>query len=314
MTNATPTRTDVHRPIEMDPADYEFIFCFDTHEPAINPHETWLREQFYAKQHKGGNFDTKGSCDHCGAHLRYVAILEHTPTGEQIAVGETCLDNRFSLVSKAQFDRLRKDAALDRQKQRIKEAARSYVADLLATSDPIGNRLGLAMSRDEDSKEFTDLTPMLKPGWAIDTFTDIRRKVWNQYGAPTTRQQDLLIRLLDEGEAFHAEQAKPKAPEAAKVPAPTGRVDFEGKVVFRKWYESDFGSTCKIVVVVTEAEGEWSVFVTEPSSISTEKGDIVRMRATLKEGRDIYSAKGSRPSNAEIVREAGAPELPDALA
>lgn len=310
------TRTDIHRPAEMDPANYELVEVIDNN-PEMGP--GWVAElgdwgMSLAHRIAESTHADRGvfQCHHCGARIRYAALMEHTPTGELIAVGETCLDNRFTLESKAQFDRLRKAAQLDRQKQRIKTAARAYVADLQMTDDPIARRLGLAMDRDAASDEALAL--MLKPGWALSTFMDIRRKVWDTYGAPTDRQQDLLIRLLDEGETFHAEQvAKAEAPVEVKVAAPLGRVDFEGEVVFRKDYHSEYGTTWKIILKVTEDEGSWSVFVTEPRSIATSKGDIVRMRATLKPGRSEHEVKGSRPSNAEIIGNVSS-DQPDSLA
>src|SRR6202012_4048526 len=54
-------------------------------------------------------------CQHCGARLRYAALLKHEATKEILWVGETCLDNRFSGMTKAQFDHLRKTAMLARE-------------------------------------------------------------------------------------------------------------------------------------------------------------------------------------------------------
>lgn len=310
--STSTARDDIHRPAEMDPASYHFAGTFDSHDDGGMATE--FRNALDKQGFRGGNWDTKGTCDHCGALIRYCAVLVHRPSGTLIVVGETCLDNRFSLESKGQFDALRKRAANARQAERIKTEARSYVAGLLETSDPVGNRLGLAMTRDEQTKTYTDLSAMLKPGWALATFTDIRRKVWDVYGSPTTRQQDLLIRLLDEGAEWHARKAAP-ATEAPKCDAPEGRQTFQGVVVFRKAYEGDYGVTVKILVVVTEDDGsEWSVFVTEPKAITSEKGDIVRMIATLKPGRSSHEAKGSRPSKAEVVGKASELEaLPTAL-
>ena len=67
-------------------------------------------------------------CDHCGARIRYVGVLRHIPTGDHIAVGQTCMDNRFPL-STAEFQAMRKAAQLDREAHRLLTAWNEYKAD-----------------------------------------------------------------------------------------------------------------------------------------------------------------------------------------
>jgi hypothetical protein len=298
----TMTRTDVHSPTNMDPADYEYIFAIDTQSPWALP--LMQTDEGRAFQRSLMNFAPETAdrnvhqCHHCGAHIRYAAFLRHIPTGRTIVVGETCLDNRFSLVSKAEFDRLRKAAALDRAKQRIKTAAAEFVSNLGATDSVTA----AALDRN------TELSDFGLEGYGFDTVTDIRNKLW-QYGSLSDKQVAFVKRLVEEAPVRKARREAIAAERAAevKMPAPTGRQEFTGVVVSRKEKEVeagyDFIYVWKLVVKVTEADGRvWLVYVSEPSKIETKIGDIVTMRATLKRSdRDESFAFGSRPSNAAVL-------------
>lgn len=241
-------------------------------------------------------------CHHCGAHLRYFAVLRHD-NGEHIVCGEQCLDNRFSLVSKAQFDALRKAAELDRQAQRIKTAAREFLTGL-------DGDLNLAFSRETDLSETFELND-----YALRTITDIRAKLW-QWGSVSERQVAFVQRLLEEAPAL-AEKARQIAAERAnevEADAPTGRVTFEGVVIKRVWKESDFGGGYKLTLKVKNSDGAtWLVWVSEPSAIETERGDVVQMTATLTRSDKANFAFGKRPSKASVIRHEELGEA-DALA
>ena len=301
MPNPT-TRTDVHRPVEMDPADYEYIFAADTNTPwALGLNSTDEGRLFLREL---ANLDPATAdrgyhqCHHCGARLRYVAWLRHLPTGYTIVVGETCLDNRFALQSKADFDRLRKAAQLDREAQRIKTAAREF-CDALIDSEmaPVGE----ALDRETDLLARFDFDP---EGYAFRTISDIRRKVWDRYGNATPGQVRLVDRLVQENTGEMARKARVAAERAAevKVPAPSGRQEFSGVVVSRKWKDSDYGGAYKLTVKVETTGGIFLVWVSEPSKVETSRGDIVSLKATLTPSdRDPAFAFGKRPSNLTVI-------------
>lgn len=291
------TRTDIHRPVNLVTEDYEYLFCFDNRQPGrlIGVDMAWWRSITNFDPAMEGRGTTQ--CHHCGAHIRYVALLRHVPTGYAIAVGETCLDNRFSLAT-SEFQKLRKAAALDRQQQRIKTAALEAIADL-------PENLQAALVKD------ADLSEIGLEGWALNTFGDIRRKLWS-YGNISERQVALLARLLSE----IPERAAAKAAQEAEVqvPAPSGRVVFTGAVVSRKWHDNDFGGALKLTVKVTTDAGVWLVWVTCPSAINPELGDTVSMKATLTQSNDKpHFAFGKRPSKATIVARHNENDLPSAL-
>lgn len=97
-------------------------------------------------------------------------------------------------------------------------------------------------------------------------------------------------------------EAAQAAAKAAALPVPTGRVTIIGTVVSRKWYDGDFGSTCKLLLV--GADG-WKVFVTEPRSLNCQVGDVVTLTCSVQASADDRTfGKGKNPTKGSIVSEA----------
>lgn len=305
------TRTDVHRPVNLTTEDYEFLRCFDTkppEPPAIAPgvmidiswwiemRDAWVAEYRELRALVSSSpLSERGltQCHHCGARLRYAAVLRHLPTGDHIVVGETCLDNRFSLASDT-FQRLRKAAALDAERRRVAETAAAFLAGLPDVAQK-------ALTPGADLVEIS-----CGDDWTLSTLTDIREKMW-RYGDLSERQVAFVIRLV-EGAAKKAEEKAARAAEI-ETPAPTGRVTFEGVVVKTDWRYNDFngGDVKKLTVKVTTDAGVWLVWLTCPSAIlDVRSGQTVRMTATLTPSNDKpHFAFGKRPAKAEIVAPAG---------
>jgi hypothetical protein len=289
------TRTDIHRPVEMDPSDYEYLYAFDNKAPGhlVGVDMSWW--------HSITNFDPAmqergtSQCHHCGARIRYVALMRHVPTGYAIAIGETCLDNRFELATKAEFDRLRKAAALDRAKMRIKTAAAEFLTE---QNDTIAK----AMDRETDLAEAFGLS-----AYGLRTVDDIRAKLW-KYGNLSGAQLALVERLIAEV-PVRAAQAAERAAEV-QVAAPTGRVTFSGVIVKQEGRDTEWGYVVKLTVKVTTPDGIYLVWVTKPSKVTCEKGDTITMTATLTRGNTEHFAFGKRPSAASVVK-ADAPSALD---
>jgi hypothetical protein len=289
----TTQRTDIHRPTEMDPQNYEYVAAFDNQTPWVLAGGDWAME-ISRKIARDDRLDRSVfQCHHCGARLRYFAVLTYTPTGEYVVVGETCLDNRFSLVSKAAFDALREAAALDRKAQRIKTAAAAFVAEL---TDPTAK---LALDRETDLAATFGLD-----GYGLSTVTDIRRKLWNSYGEISERQIAFVLRLIAEVPARAAAAAARAAEEDLKIPCPTGKVTID-VVVGRKWKDSEYGGSMKITLKCATPEGIFLVWMTEPRAIETERGDIVRVSVNITPSdSDPSFGFGKRPTKAEITGRA----------
>lgn len=127
-------RTDIHRPSssDFDPEAYDCLGVFDLHPEDGNNRQRvelvrTLREGGYklaAHQQARGS----GQCGHCGAHIRYAALMAHEASMELIYVGETCLLGRFEALTKAEFQRLRQAAALNAERRRMADLATAQIA------------------------------------------------------------------------------------------------------------------------------------------------------------------------------------------
>lgn len=281
------TRTD--SPTNMDPADYEYVFAFDSEKPG--PYAVALMQNLAADR---PHSDTGHSqCDHCGAWIRYKAILRHLPTQALIVVGETCLDNRFSLESKAQFDTLRKAAELDRKAQRIKTTANAQLDEMSDIA-----QLLLMKNLNSDDIDYNLDAALIMSTREHHIVSDIRNKLW-LYGSVSERQVAVCERAYNEGWAKPREVA-----EVATVEAPTGKVSVQGTVVSTKVQYSDYGSKLKMLVVCDTPEGQYKVWSSVPAGLHglQLKGLVVSFTATLSPSDDDESfAFASRPSKAKIV-------------
>lgn len=126
-------RTDIHRPSaeEFDPEAYICLGVFDLHpedgdnarRQEVVRHQRELGYDLAPHQRERG----AGQCGHCGAHLRYAALLRHEISGELIYVGETCLLGRFESLTKSEFQRLRAAAALSSERRRLGARAAAQI-------------------------------------------------------------------------------------------------------------------------------------------------------------------------------------------
>lgn len=275
----TMTRTDEHSPSNFDPAEYEYVGTFDgwrdyrisEGQLAI---ETALRTALDHHGFEGGNWHRNGTCDHCGARMRYVVVYRHI-SGVHIATGETCADERFELPDRASFDR----------KALIGLAAAARVAAEKAAS------IAKIYAENPGLSEIFDRHA------SHDFIGDVARKL-NNYGSISERQIAAVFRVAAKIDTVQAERAA-----EIKVPAPSGRVTFDGVVVSRKWKDSDFGGGFKLTIKVTAPDGGvWLAWVSEPGALTTERGDIVRMTATLTpSGNDPAFAFGKRPAKVSKI-------------
>ena len=143
----TMTRNDVHRPVNLVTEDYTYISGYDNAEgdPAARGGGKAREYQMFGRtttayspvgasrqilarmvrESTSTPYHNGHQCDHCGAAIRYVGVLLHIPTDDYVAVGETCLNNRFSQATR-DFQRLRKEAQLDRKAAKIRKEAADF--------------------------------------------------------------------------------------------------------------------------------------------------------------------------------------------
>jgi hypothetical protein len=288
----TMTRTDRHRPSapEFDPEDYEFSGVVHNASPdSVYTNDSFRRTR-NALLAQGYTFSGVhggiGQCDHCGARLRYSALMIHIPTRTLLYVGETCLDNRFEAMTKAEFDRARREAQLDRERQARKTrfaelcaehqdlAWATYASNIAVVTDETGTRWAERYGKD----------------WAVSVLLDIARKAY-QYGSPSEKQLNFVSKLVRELEGAEADAVKREQERAAELAArPNAAIGevgerrvFEGTVRWSKQYEGDYGTTTVMVIDTPEGTVKWKA----SKALEFEKNEAVKIKATIKD-HEIY--------------------------
>lgn len=292
---ATTKRSDCHSPTNLVTEDYTYVTCFDNqppNPPGLGASASAFESYQKARHHWQKQFEDLSrlvasselkrglwQCHHCGSRFRYLAVMKHTPTDQHIAIGETCLDNRFELAT-ADFHRLRKAAELDREKQRISKALESFVntnPDLAFMTDP---------QADTRNPFVSDVAGRLR-----------------KYGDISDRQIEAVRKSIERDVQRKQEQEARAA--IPRIPALLGRQTIEGVVVSLKEWTSDYGTTWKMTVVVgDETAGQWTCWGSVPTRLEVEKGDRVRFTATFEPGRgdDDTFAAFKRPTGAEVIQ------------
>lgn len=281
------TRTDVHSPKNLITEDYDFFACgyYGTHgEPGYSPLNTPMGEKLLADGWHFGENESAGDCYHCGAHLKYFALLLHNPSHTIVRVGETCLDNRFSLAS-SEFHKLRKQAQLDRERQRIKNERLRW----------------FAVNPDRE----------VAYGWASEMVSagdygyegmrhNFVHKI-NRYGSTSDKFVAAIMRDMVRSERFAAERA---IQEASNRPVVVGNGQtVTGEVVSIKFKDDGYGGL-RHVMTVRDDRG-FALWGSVPRAIdNVEKGERVTFIAnvTKSDNDDCFGFFG-RPRKAEILIE-----------
>lgn len=276
------TRTDVHSPSNLVTEDYDFAYAYDAHPTEgfrpIGALQALLAEGWHFGQVHGGD-----TCDHCGARLRYVAVLQHAPSHTLIKVGEQCLENRFERAS-AEFHSLRKNASLNREQSRKADRiaalvdAHPLLAWLTYSGDVLDN----------------------------DFLNDVSFRFVNK-GELSEKQIAAVEKAIIRDTERRMEREAKKAAEAAAiaagtieaVPATDKRIQITGEVISQRTQESQFGTQFRMLV---KDDRGFKVWGTEPSSINPVVGSRVTFIAKVERSNDDPQfGFFSRPTKAEVL-------------
>ncbi|MEV6925506.1 hypothetical protein AB0M46_13550 [Dactylosporangium sp. NPDC051485] len=311
-------RIDPHTLRNLRPEDYRFVGAFDNaperdcddyldqadrhslaadiaaqlgDAPAIAEH--WRARLAARAMHDGhwNRTDGGGRCDHCGARLRYVAVLEHRPTAQLVPVGETCLDNRFGEDTADYLDRLRGESVARRERLALQAQRAAWTE-----SDP-RHAAAVAYLRERA----TDTT------LPVSSFVDSIAERWSRRATVqlSPKQVDALLRMRDQ-EAAHR----------SKADAPEGRVQITGEVQRAKERPGFRGRT-EVKLTVRDDRG-FTVWVTRTAAIGqalgwdheTYAGARITFTATLaRSDRDSTFAFASRATQVTVQHRAPAPVL-----
>ncbi|GAC1521668.1 MAG: hypothetical protein NVS3B1_06180 [Marmoricola sp.] len=282
------TRTDVHRPSALVTEDYEFAYAYDSRpEWGDGGERIAIVNSYLERGYRFGGV-SGGGCDHCGnQNLRYIAVLTHEPTRTLIRVGETCLDNRFSLAT-AEFQTLRTQAKLNREQATRAERVARFLADNPALV-PLTER------------------PRSEVVAGSEFLSDIGDKIL-QGVELSPRQIEAAIRVHAQQIEFAQRKAARDAEEAAAKaagliePAPTGKTVVTGTVLTTKLQESQYGNTWKMLV---KDDRGFKVWCSIPVAIADAAKDMrVTFSITLEPSKDDpYFSFGKRPTQAAFLTD-----------
>lgn len=264
-------RTDAHSPTNLVTEDYDFGYCYDSHPEEGNSRTAMLMlDNLIDAGYRFGRVHGGETCDHCGARLRYVAVLKHEPTKTLIKVGETCLDNRFSLASD-EFHRLRKAAALNR--------------DRMKRSDKLAKWLD-ADPKNREAFEYAEAKVQEGDYGYNGMLHDFVHKS-NRYGDCSEKFVDAVLR----SKVREAEFAAKKAEDAkAASPVIAGKIQIVGEVLTTKWQENGFGGALKMLVKDDRGFKVWGTVPRSLDNLPGESGEEWDTRSVRKGDRIAFTA------------------------
>ena len=130
-------RTDVHRPSEILPENYDLLtYTYKGPDPFLQMEAGSERKIFMAhmKSHPGAGFFNKenetGGCSICGAHFSFGAIFYHRDSNRYIEIGWICAMKMDSSLDGAAFrnwkDRIKNGAEVRAGKNKAREILEAH--------------------------------------------------------------------------------------------------------------------------------------------------------------------------------------------
>ena len=277
-------RTDVHRPSEIIPEDYQFIaqeylkvedlgtaLFLKAEREKIQAHMAQTGGRY--SQHEHG-----GNCMVCGSvNAVYTLLFYHAKTNSYVRMGTECADKTYSGADFGmnQFRRNIEDARLN---QRGKMKAKALLGDAglsaawelyVADVQDLYNSLGVQSLPYEEVTIRDMVSKLVRYGSISDNALGYLR---------------ILLGKIPERAQRNAErEAKRKAEKEAAAPCPTGRVKIEGivlKVEERENPYDRFGGGVRTVMTVKANEG-YVVWGSVPSGAVVEKDCKITFVATV---------------------------------
>lgn len=259
-------RTDAHSPANFDPAAYEYLFSIYTGPrtpesgvPIMSDYEIAQRREIAANT-AGGNFQDKGTCDHCGAYFHYGEVFKHLPTGQYVVVGHQCADNAFGHDDRRAYDqnKLRNQMKAFRERARVKAQVEQFFADNPGLEEAL--RFDHPISQDMLKRLF-------------------------QRGYLSEKQVAFAIRLPAQ-ELDRQRQREEREEKLKSAPDWTeGRQEIEGTVLSTRVDATGFGYVTKMLVELDDGRRCWG---TAPEAIldSETKGVRLVFNGTIQPSED----------------------------
>lgn len=223
-----------------------------------------------------GNYQSKGTCDHCGAHCKYFAIFYHTATNEHILTGLDCAAN---ISHNTNYDQAYKVMSIANKGRRTRVTRAAAFATWK-----------LENPQDWDLLNFLSIENDFYQGFQKQLYT---------YGKLSEAQMACVYKdaakLVAKETCAHAVEVKP----FGAISPNKNRSTVVGTIVGIKEYENDFGFVTKLMV----QSGQTKVWVSCPAALGTpERGMGIQFDAALAASADDENFLiGKRPTKPLVL-------------
>ena len=319
-------RTDIHRPAEINPADYQFVAFEYLRSDDLGAAMFLQYQRELIRAHKaatGGHYASHqhgGNCHICGASAIYTALFYHPKSNAYVRTGLECAE-KLECHGVEAFRREVKAATEARAGKRKAKAVLEnaglaavwavYEADIKARADhKVATEAWAAANPGWtwDTIEGSDCPKLAAKSWAENTMLDIVGKLI-KWGSISEKQMAFLGKLVDQIKR-EPEIAAARAAEAAAakpVPVSDKRVLVSGKVLtIRQPSDSAWGYATPAKMLVQHADG-WKLWGTVPSNLfcDLKRGDEVEFSAKVTvSDNDPKFGFFSRPTKARLIEAA----------
>lgn len=281
------TRTDIHSPKSIIPADYDFVgysylgpswddFEYSTNlRKVINDHMARTGGRY--SQHEHG-----GSCHVCGASALYMAVFHHRPSNVYIKTGLDCADKMC--MDHGNGDLFRKTVRLGLEAVAGKKKAFAFLQ-----ANGIDAAWSLYTAKNSETHKYEENT-------IVSIVANLIR--WGSLSEKQVNFVRVLLGKIAERPAIEAAR-QTAYNAAADVPVSADRMLVEGEIVSSKWQDSPYGRVQKMLVVCNAGFKLWG---SVPKGVQADRGTKVRFLARVeRSNNDPKFGFYSRPTSATVL-------------
>ena len=287
-------RTDIHRPAEINPLEYDFVgLSYVGQYEEVNEAGFVARHRSQISDHMentGGRFSDHehgGNCHVCGAHCHYTAIFYHRPTNVYIETGLDCAEN-MRMGDPAIYRKFRAEVQGLLHQRKGKQNAEETLAIA-----------GMGFAWEVYQHAGNDQEWLIQHGcmeercpntrtWNADTLVSIVGSLIKYGKFVSEAQENLLRKCMKRIQAEPERRRKRKEEQERQATltsdCPEGKQVIEGTVLSVKYKESFGYSVLK--VLVKDKRG-YKVWGTLPKAIEdADKGEVITFTANVKPSDD----------------------------
>jgi hypothetical protein len=286
-------RTDIHRPSQIEPADYDFVAFECLKIEDFGDAQFLAAERARIRAHMGrtggtySHHEHGGNCHICGSvNVIYTALFYHKPSNVYVRTGLNCADK----LDCGEVERFRREV-----RTALEQRAGKNKAKALLDLHGLAAAWSIYTDQEADGREETTLRDI------------VGRLV--KYGSISDKQMAFVGRLLDTiaRRAEIAAQRAAEAETAAPVPVSDKRMTVRGKVLSIRVPDYNRGECGPVRMLVQHADG-WKVWGSLPIALADiERGTEVEFDAAVKPSdKDTKFGFFSRPTKAQVITRAAA--------